>query len=284
MLLALITATHKLIKRILTMKQSLINHPQRTALYGAILIIAPLALIIYENLASHNGHPSVINAISEIITNNNPEKQEDIPLTETKKIVKKSLKKINIKASNPETTTAKTKDDKRFVSLQKKPPSAVQKVLDKTENKALSVGNNIKGSVDLPNLILEGELSEEVLGLLLKHAQAYIIVNQTHYYDIKKNDSLWGGSFNILQDSDIEMLSNRNFNLPTELSSKLDTRYQLAMLGVAHESKYSLRFTRKVNHHLVKVQLSAQEKASSLLEETTFIMAIENGHVTFTLI
>lgn len=257
--------------------------PKLISLIGAVVVILPLTNIIYDRLESYN-KPTVRPVAVEVMPATDQRKsivQNTNTAANLPKKKEPSLEKISIKADQPASKQKKNnvKDTlSLFASVQKKPePEALE---NKPKNLDVAVGDNPTGDIVLPNLILEVDLSETFIHMLTTNNLAKIIVNGTHYFDVK-DSSLWSGKFIALTQSSLDTLSDRNIPLTEKLiTNKLDTRYQLTMFtNNFKKSSYELRLTRSLNHKIVEMQRTAQEESSTKLKDTVFTLRFNNGLV-----
>ena len=269
------------------------KHNKTISFLGAFIIILPLLVIVYEKLASHNGHPSLMKTF--MMREN---KDKKIPLNKpviSQKVTPKLAKeieqnKINIKANLPP-EKKKVVDKNKATKTPSQQPSAQKSQAKKEKNKekekkqastpkkmVRSVGDNPTGNLDLPSLLLKADWSESFIKSLIQNNLVIIVANGSHFYHVGQND-FWDGRFKVLASLKESCLSIRNTSLTTpSLINKLDTRFQLAMFnGYVNPPSYKLQFSCAFNQQIVKAQLAAQKKSKIPLDKTIFELRIKDG-------
>lgn len=278
------------------------HHKQKLTLnIIALLIVLPIALMIYERLAPQNNHPSLVDKVESLIMSDAPKPNKEgdladenhIPLDidineKTSATEPKATPKLSIKAAAQDkqvevTDSIDIADRQRLRSIQQPQKEPVNKLED--VNKDIhSDGNNLDGEINLPNLSFKGELTEELMYLMLVEGKAKIISksqsNGNHDYIIQ-GETLKQGRFSGLDS--IDSLSDRSIELSESWDGLFKPRYQRATQNTI-PSTFELRFTQSFNQYLAQQQLKAQEQAVKPIKETVFSFRIKNNRTVFELI
>lgn len=257
----------------------------------AIMIILPIAILIYERLAQQNNHPSIvdlaISALAEgtgIVKEQKDSSRASIAPNIDNYPNQKAMPKLSIKAAGD-----KEKGDKEVngvVKEQKLRSIKNEKLSEKMDSKpedALSKGNNPDGKLNLPNLSFQGELTEDLVYLMLIEGKAKIISKSSNlgYYEyVLEEGDLEQGRFRGL--ISIDNLSDRSIELSGYWDVLLGPRYQRVTQDNS-PSTFELRFTRSFNQYLAQQQ-QAQLKALGHLDETIFNISVQNDKTQFMLI
>jgi len=267
----------------------------------ALLVVLPIALFIYERLAPQNNHPSLIEKIQELALlvvpapkegkevmdkgKSNPEL--DVALNKHNKTSKsKTIPKLSIKATAQEKQVADTiikdvDEQPKWRSIQHE---QLANKVEKSNDDVFSKGDNLNGEINLPNLSFQGELTEELLYLMLNEGKAKIISKSAHmgnYEYIVQGNTLKQGRFRSLES--IDSLSDRSIELSGHWDALLRPRYRRAtqdtMLSI-----FELRFTRSFNQYLAQQQRQAQQQAGKPITQTAFNISINNNKTIFSLV
>jgi hypothetical protein len=267
----------------------------------ALLIVLPIALFIYERLAPQNNHPSLVEKMQSLAllvipapkegkeamdkAKSNPEldtaHNKNSPSPESKVIPKLSIKATakDIKIAD---TTIRDKDEQpKWRSIQHE--QLADKV-EKSNDDIFSKGDNLDGEINLPSLLFQGKLTEELVYLMLAEGKAKIISKSAHmgnYEYIVRGNTLKQGRFRSLES--IDSLSDRSIELSGRWDVLLRPRYQRATQD-SISSTFELRFTRTFNQFLAKQQRQAQLQAGKPITETAFNISISNNKTIFSLV
>lgn len=267
----------------------------------SLLIVLPIALFIYERLAPQNNHPSLVdkmqvlaslvvpasNEDKEVMDKDNSNPELDIAYNKNSSPPEsKIIPKLSIKATEQEVKDAdapiRNKDEEsKFRSIQHEQFS--HKV-EKPDDETLSKGDNLDGEINLPSLSFQGELTEELIYLMLIEGKAKIISKSEHmgnYEYIVQGSTLKQGRFRGLDS--VDSLSDRSIELSGRWDGLLRPRYQRATQD-SMSPAFELRFTRTFNQFLAQQQIQAQQKAGKPIRETAFNISINNNKTTFSLV
>jgi len=257
----------------------------------AIMIILPIAILIYERLAPQNNHPSIIDlALSALAEDTSVAiEQKDSTSANIAPNVDspsnlKAIPKLSIKAAgHKKKIDREIKDEVKEQKLRSIQNEQRTNKIESIHDDVLSKGNNPDGEINLPNLSFQGELTEELVYLMLIEGKAKIISTSTYvgnYEYVLEGGGLKQGRFRGL--ISVDNLSDRSIELNGYWNVLLGPRYQRATQD-SLPSKFELRFTRSFNQHLAQQQ-QAQLKALGPLDETIFNVSVLNNKTQFTLV
>ena len=269
-----------------------------------LLIMAPIALLMYERIALQNGHVTVREAIKEVTAT-----VESIPLKifEQPDLETTSIETAEVNAQQQSEEDVEKEDfvEEQQITADNASPSSdsaipedeeitasgVQKTLDvekagnvevpaSTTEELLVTDTNIEGIA--PDILFEGPLFEEdVMLSLLKDEMFFVMCrreNRAWYvFDFNSYSQFTDGRFRFMkvQEDLWAQISERTTILPTIIANKYEKNFR-----VNNNSGCSpqLRLSNKLNQSLLhkKTELNASHDSS-----TTFKVVLENGKPVF---
>ncbi len=250
----------------------------------ALLFILPLVLLVYENLAKQNNHPSLVGGIKQLFSSDEkqvlPEQSAKVESAKKKKVINK----LSIKSVSKSKEVQEKKQDQRMKSAQIKKKDSGNKKAPK--EKSMVEGTNSKGKLKLPNMIIdvEDEISEPLLVSLLLNNKAELIAHSkkggVYRFELEGN-KITSGRFRGVYD--YKNISDGVLALPEHWRSKLQNHYELASLSDSTPT-IELRLAKNTYKELVSQQIEAQSSSSTPITATIFGLSLgKDGIASFSL-
>lgn len=260
------------------------NKHNKKSFWWALLFILPLVLLVYENLAKQNNHPSLVGSIKHLFSTNENQLQQELPANAKPVKKKKVINKLSIKSVSKSKKAQDKKQDQRVKSAQIKKKDSGDKKASK--EKSLVEGTNSKGKLKLPNMIIdvEGEISEALLVSLLLNNKAELIAHSeeggVYRFELEDNKISSGRFLGVY---DIKNISDGVLSLPVQWKAELQSYYEIASLSNSSPT-IELRLAKNTYQHLVSQQIEAQSSSTKQVKETVFGLRLgENGIASFAL-
>lgn len=251
----------------------------------AIACILPIMLLLYEYLASQNGHLSLLEPFKSLPIN-------ESKITESKTLLSSKssaqpLQKLSIK-TKPDMSETTTDEQLKEPITEAQQAQTNQTVIDTSSNqtrvksllaidelpkttnnnrKAVTTkGEHTDGKLHLPALKVDAHWSNELIMALLREGKIRVVASNAkgQHFDYKMNGTAFHqGTFVPLKDYDL--LSDRRLLLrPLSGAAyhQLLTAYKLSVRGT-HTPNLMIRFTRQFNHEISQQQLALVDSKTS---------------------